>query len=78
LSRLSLTKTQPAPDDGRALLVSLTPQGKKIAKQFHRTARDTFETVTATWSAEEKENFITLLARYTAGALDFIAAETAE
>ena len=78
LSRLSLTETQPAPDDGRALLVSLTPQGKKIATQFQHTARDTFETVTATWSAEEKEIFITLLTRYTAGALDFIATETAE
>lgn len=73
LESLNITHKQSDPTDGRALLVNLTAQGTKIAEQFQNTAHNIFETVTAEWDAEEKELFVTLLARYTDGTLDLIS-----
>jgi DNA-binding MarR family transcriptional regulator len=63
LTRRGLTATQPDPEDGRRLLVTLTAEGQQLAAEtLPRAARITEETL-APLTAPEREILLALLLR---------------
>jgi DNA-binding MarR family transcriptional regulator len=51
------------PDDGRVVIVRLTPHGADVIERVYEAWRATLADLTADWSAEDREAFVSLLGR---------------
>jgi DNA-binding MarR family transcriptional regulator len=78
LERRRLVTGLPDPDDRRARLVELTPEGAEIADRYFTTLLGWFGDALSGWSPEDRRTFYDLLLRFTddfAGYLSTIAEE---
>jgi DNA-binding MarR family transcriptional regulator len=61
-----LVKRTSHPEDGRAVVLSLSPRGLARLEEVRASRRELMAVVTGDWSSEERESFCTLLARFNA------------
>ncbi|WP_034216996.1 MarR family winged helix-turn-helix transcriptional regulator [Actinoplanes subtropicus] len=66
LETLGLIHRLPDPDDGRAHLVALTPDGRRRLAGVRDVRRDRLRDHLATWPEEDVRTLATLLARFNA------------
>jgi len=60
-----LVERAPDPDDGRAILLAPTTEGVRVFDENRRLRNERLARLTADWSAEERDQLITLLDRLT-------------
>ncbi|MGW4768947.1 MarR family winged helix-turn-helix transcriptional regulator [Nocardia sp. NPDC004278] len=63
LERRRLVKRVPDPDDQRARLITLTPDGKKLIGRYLRVIDDWFDQALAGWPESERRDLVRLLGR---------------
>lgn len=68
LEALGLVARCAAPEDGRAVLVALTPAGREVAARLTAAQRASIDAATQGWTTPEREAFGELVARFVAGA----------
>lgn len=59
-----LVKRTSHPEDGRAVVLQLSPRGEARLNEVRSSRRDLMAELTDDWSAEERESFCTLLTRF--------------
>lgn len=59
-----LVKRTSHPEDGRAVVLQLSPRGEARLNEVRSSRRDLMAELTGDWSAEERESFCTLLTRF--------------
>ncbi|MGW8378814.1 MarR family winged helix-turn-helix transcriptional regulator [Actinacidiphila sp. SB3-2] len=59
-----LVKRTSHPEDGRAVVLQLSPRGSARLAQVRSSRRDLMELLTEDWSEEERESFCSLLTRF--------------
>lgn len=59
-----LVKRTSHPEDGRAVVLQLSPRGESRLEEVRSSRRNLMELITDDWSEEERENFCTLLTRF--------------
>ncbi|GAA2074017.1 MarR family transcriptional regulator [Streptomyces albiaxialis] len=59
-----LVKRTSHPEDGRAVVLQLSPRGEARLEEVRSSRRELMELVTDGWSEEEREQFCTLLTRF--------------
>ncbi|MGW7518344.1 MarR family transcriptional regulator [Streptomyces sp. NPDC054796] len=59
-----LVKRTSHPEDGRAVVLQLSPRGAARLEQVRASRRDLMALLTEEWSEEERESFCTLLTRF--------------
>ncbi|MGW2840655.1 MarR family winged helix-turn-helix transcriptional regulator [Streptomyces sp. NPDC001493] len=59
-----LVKRTSHPEDGRAVVLQLSPRGQARLEEVRASRRDLMSQVTGDWSEEERETFCTLLTRF--------------
>ncbi|MCP9944808.1 MarR family transcriptional regulator [Streptomyces somaliensis] len=59
-----LVKRTSHPEDGRAVVLQLSPRGQARLEEVRRSRRDLMAKVTEGWTAAEREAFCTLLTRF--------------
>lgn len=59
-----LVKRTSHPEDGRAVVLQLSPRGEARLNEVRSSRRDLMAELTEDWSAEERESFCTLLTRF--------------
>ena len=59
-----LVKRTSHPEDGRAVVLQLSPRGASRLAQVRSSRRDLMALVTEDWSEDERESFCTLLTRF--------------
>jgi MarR family transcriptional regulator, lower aerobic nicotinate degradation pathway regulator len=70
LEQLGLVARAPAPEDRRALSITLTPAGRALVDERHRRAAAAFEPAAGTLDAAERSELLALLERMTAALRD--------
>lgn len=65
LEKRGLVKRCPHPDDGRALNVTITPEGRKILKDLAAEVKPVQERMKEPFSGQEAEMLVNLLSRVT-------------
>jgi DNA-binding MarR family transcriptional regulator len=74
-----LVKRTSHPEDGRAVVLALSPRGHARLEEVRASRRRLMAVVTAEWTQDERELFCTLLARFNAALSDYhMAAGDAE
>jgi DNA-binding MarR family transcriptional regulator len=61
LEGAELIARRPNPNDGRAVLLSLTPKGRELHDQTHVFRRQTFEKLLSGLTPEERDIMLTLM-----------------
>src|SRR2546428_7896201 len=61
-----LVKRTSHPEDGRAVVLELSPRGKARLEEVRSSRRELMAQLTEDWSADEREQFCTLLSRFNA------------
>ncbi|MGP4112531.1 MarR family winged helix-turn-helix transcriptional regulator [Streptomyces sp. 4N509B] len=61
-----LVKRTSDPDDGRAVVLQLSPRGSDRLAEVRTSRRDLMSALTADWTREEREVFCALLTRFNA------------
>jgi DNA-binding MarR family transcriptional regulator len=61
-----LVKRTSHPEDGRAVVLALSPRGHARLEEVRASRRQLMAAVTAEWTQDERELFCTLLARFNA------------
>ncbi|MFE2089589.1 MarR family winged helix-turn-helix transcriptional regulator [Streptomyces sp. NPDC002596] len=61
-----LVKRTSHPEDGRAVVLQLSPRGHARLDEVRASRRELMSQVTGEWTAEERETFCTLLTRFNA------------
>ncbi|MFB9835279.1 MarR family winged helix-turn-helix transcriptional regulator [Actinoallomurus acaciae] len=64
LERRGLARRATDPDDQRARLIELTPEGTAAAERYLRTVLGLFTDVLAGWPAQDRQDFGRLLGRF--------------
>lgn len=64
--RLGLAEKRPDPDDGRAALLALTPEGETAIRQAREHRRTMLEQMMSDWSTEERDELARSLQRFNA------------
>lgn len=59
-----LVKRTSHPEDGRAVVLQLSPRGEARLNEVRSSRRDLMAELTEDWSPEERESFCTLLTRF--------------
>ncbi|MFI6058466.1 MarR family winged helix-turn-helix transcriptional regulator [Streptomyces sp. NPDC051286] len=59
-----LVKRTSHPEDGRAVVLQLSPRGHTRLDEVRASRRELMSQVTGEWTAEERETFCTLLTRF--------------
>ncbi|MER5259157.1 MULTISPECIES: MarR family transcriptional regulator [unclassified Streptomyces] len=59
-----LVKRTSHPEDGRAVVLQLSPRGEARLNEVRSSRRDLMAELTGDWSPEERESFCTLLTRF--------------
>jgi DNA-binding MarR family transcriptional regulator len=59
-----LVKRTSHPEDGRAVVLQLSPRGEARLNEVRSSRRDLMAELTDEWSPEERESFCTLLTRF--------------
>ncbi|GAA3119220.1 MarR family winged helix-turn-helix transcriptional regulator [Streptomyces rectiviolaceus] len=59
-----LVKRTSHPEDGRAVVLQLSPRGEARLNEVRSSRRDLMAELTDDWSPEERESFCTLLTRF--------------
>ncbi|MEV8017769.1 MarR family transcriptional regulator [Streptomyces sp. NPDC086554] len=59
-----LVKRTSHPEDGRAVVLQLSPRGEARLNEVRSSRRDLMAELTEDWAAEERESFCTLLTRF--------------
>lgn len=59
-----LVKRTSHPEDGRAVVLQLSPRGESRLNEVRSSRRDLMAELTGDWSPEERESFCTLLTRF--------------
>jgi DNA-binding MarR family transcriptional regulator len=62
------------PEDGRAVVLALSPRGRARLEEVRASRRRLMAVVTANWTQDERESFCTLLTRFNAALSDYHAA----
>lgn len=78
LERRKLVSGVPDPDDRRARLVELTPDGAELADRYVSTLLGWFGEALSGWSAEDRRTFFDLLLRFTDDLAVFLSAKSEE
>ncbi|MEV4439468.1 MarR family transcriptional regulator [Streptomyces sp. NPDC049577] len=65
-----LVKRTSHPEDGRAVVLQLSPRGKGRLEEVRASRRELMALVTEGWSEEERDLFCTLLTRFNAALSD--------
>lgn len=65
LEEAGLVTHEPDPDDRRAHLLEVTPEGRRVLTRMHQVRRALFEDGLAAWSATEIRQLADVLARFT-------------
>ncbi|MFC0041824.1 MarR family winged helix-turn-helix transcriptional regulator [Actinomadura rayongensis] len=60
-------------EDGRRIVLRLTPEGEAERRRFAAAQRAAFEAITAAWDADDRERFARYLVRYGQDAADWAA-----
>ncbi|MGY1454488.1 MarR family winged helix-turn-helix transcriptional regulator [Streptomyces sp. SS8] len=68
-----LVKRTSHPDDGRAVVLQLSPRGAARLEQVRASRRELMEVLTREWSEEERTVFCELLTRFNQALSDFQA-----
>ncbi|POM23522.1 MarR family protein [Actinomadura rubteroloni] len=63
--------------DGRRIVLHLTPEGEAERRRFAAEQRTAFEAITAEWSADDRDCFARYLVRYGQDAADWTARQRA-
>ncbi|AEW96201.1 MULTISPECIES: MarR family winged helix-turn-helix transcriptional regulator [Streptomycetaceae] len=66
-----LVKRTSHPEDGRAVVLALSPRGRARLEEVRASRRKLMAVVTDDWSEDEREMFCTLLARFNAALSDY-------
>ncbi|MBB4782937.1 DNA-binding MarR family transcriptional regulator [Streptomyces rapamycinicus] len=61
-----MVKRTSHPEDGRAVVLQLSPRGKARLEEVRSSRRDLMSRVTGDWTAEERDLFCDLLTRFNA------------
>ncbi|PWI43836.1 MarR family transcriptional regulator [Streptomyces sp. ICBB 8177] len=64
LVEAGLVKRTSHPDDGRAVVLALSPRGLERLEEVRASRRELMAVVTEDWSADEREAFTELLTRF--------------
>lgn len=64
LEDLGYVKRSPDPDDGRAILISLSEAGRTQHEELRSTAADVFNELISDWPTDERRQFARLLTRF--------------
>lgn len=62
-----LVKRTSHPEDGRAVVLELSPRGAHRLTEVRASRRELIDRITRDWNAEQREIFCTLLTRFNAG-----------
>ncbi|WP_430542637.1 MarR family winged helix-turn-helix transcriptional regulator [Streptomyces iconiensis] len=65
-----LVKRTSHPEDGRAVVLQLSPRGESRLEEVRSSRRRLMELITTGWSEEERETFCSLLTRFNTAMLD--------
>jgi DNA-binding MarR family transcriptional regulator len=68
-----LVKRTSHPEDGRAVVLALSPRGRARLEEVRASRCQLMAVVTADWTQDERESFCTLLARFNAALSDYHA-----
>jgi DNA-binding MarR family transcriptional regulator len=71
-----LVKRTSHPDDGRAVVLALSPRGRQRLEEVRASRRRLMAVVTDEWSPEDREAFCALLGRFNTALSDYHAANT--
>ena len=63
LTNLGCVARESDPDDGRVVIVRLTPHGADVIERVYEAWRATLADLTADWSADDRVAFVSLLGR---------------
>ncbi|MCQ4082216.1 MarR family transcriptional regulator [Streptomyces sp. RB6PN25] len=69
-----LVKRTSHPEDGRAVVLALSPRGRSRLEEVRASRCQLMAVVTADWTQDERESFCSLLARFNAALSDYHAA----
>jgi DNA-binding MarR family transcriptional regulator len=69
-----LVKRTSHPEDGRAVVLALSPRGRGRLDEVRDSRRRLMAEVTATWSTQERETFADLLSRFNSALAEWHAA----
>lgn len=69
-----LVKRTSHPEDGRAVVLALSPRGRARLEEVRASRRELMAVVTEEWSEDEREAFCGLLARFNAALSEYHAA----
>ncbi len=64
LERDGLASRVADPDDRRACLLEVTPEGRRMLRQMRTAWHRTLDEILSDWSARDREHFTTLLRRF--------------
>ncbi|MBV8085506.1 MAG: MarR family transcriptional regulator [Chloroflexi bacterium] len=70
IEQAGLVRREGDPSDLRAVLLTLTDQGRDVLGKLHATRLDVCERMLATWPEEDRHEFARLFTRFTADYLD--------
>ncbi len=73
-----LVKRTSHPEDGRAVVLALSPRGRTRLEEVRASRRELMAVVTGEWSEEERETFCALLGRFNAALSDYHSAAQGE
>ncbi|MDX3072029.1 MarR family winged helix-turn-helix transcriptional regulator [Streptomyces sp. NPDC088354] len=71
-----LVKRTSHPEDGRAVVLALSPRGRTRLEEVRISRRELMSVVTEDWTGQEREIFTDLLGRFNAALADYHAAMT--
>jgi DNA-binding MarR family transcriptional regulator len=71
-----LVKRTSHPEDGRAVVLQLSPRGQARLEEVRCSRRELMRQVTEDWTPEERDSFCTLLARFNSALSDRQGAQT--
>jgi DNA-binding MarR family transcriptional regulator len=73
LVETALVKRTSHPEDGRAVVLALTPRGRSRLEEVRASRRELMSLVTSDWSESEREQFCELLGRFNSALSDYHA-----
>lgn len=71
-----LVKRTSHPEDGRAVVLALSPRGRTRLEEVRTSRRELMSVVTEDWTEQERENFTDLLGRFNSALVDYHMAMT--